>query len=127
MKMKTKNKIFIYLARRDKRGVKILSSFTTKSKTYPIKIENINKLIELGISKDIINKLNIELRENNMLNEMWIESSEQGYEGLKKSLTKRGYRNLPVRETNFYITNNVSKINKDALLDTRKTMLRKKK
>jgi len=125
--MKAKNKIFIYLARRDKRGVKVLLSFATKSKTYPIKIENINKLIELGLSKDLIKKLNTELRENNMLNEMWIESSEEGYEGLKRSLAKRGYRNLPFRETNFYITNNISKINKDALLDTRSTMLRKKK
>ena len=76
--MKAKNKIFIYLARRDKRGVKVLLSFATKSKTYPIKIENINKLIELGLSKDLIKKLNTELRENNMLNEMWIESSEEG-------------------------------------------------
>lgn len=119
------NKIFIYLTRRDKRGVKVLLSFKTKLKSFPIKINDYKKLIELGMTKDVTNKLYKELQENKMLYEMWIESSSD-YNELKNSLIKRGYRNLPMQETNFYITNNISRINKDALLDKSKTMLRKK-
>ena len=90
-----------------------------------MKIDSHQKLIELGMSREVTSNLYKEFNDNKMFHEMWIESASE-YKYLKESLVKRGYRNLPMQETNFYIANNVSRINKNSLLDKSKTMLRKK-
>ena len=115
-----KNKIFIYLARRDKKGIKILTSFNHSNSYPPTKI---NDLKQLNLPENIYKSLYKEFSENKMLYELWMQSSDS-FESLKKSLTKRGYSNLPLHKSILYTTR-TSKEEKNINLKSTKTMLRK--
>jgi hypothetical protein len=84
------NKLFLYLARRDKKGMELLASFSKNIKCPPTRVKNIKDLTLPSNLEAEITKIVYEKR---MLWELWIESSED-YKTLCNSLTKRGYKNV---------------------------------
>lgn len=114
-----KNKVYLYLARRDKKGIKILTSFNHSDAYFPTKVTDLK---QLNLSEDLYKSINKEVSENKMLYELWIQSSDS-FENLKKSLYKRGYSNLPLQKSIIYTSKNKKE---NIKVKTIKTMLRKK-
>jgi hypothetical protein len=115
-----KNKVYIYLARRDKKGIKILTCFNNSNTYHPTRIHDLK---QLKLPDNLYNSLNKEIVDNKMLYEPWIQSSDS-FENLKKSLLKRGYSNLPFQKSVIYTIK--EKENNLKLKINNKTMLRKK-
>src|SRR5687768_7574105 len=85
--------IFLYLGRRDKNGVRILSRLG-KGKCLPTRLNDASNLpIDIGIRTDINNQVNI----SKIKWELWIESAVS-YTDLVKKLKIRGYSNIPVSD-----------------------------
>jgi hypothetical protein len=120
-----KNQIFIYLARRDKKGIKNLFNFPYKNKIYPTKISNSN-IEHFQFSNEIKNVLYVELDKNKMLYEIYAESAES-FQNLKDALKKRGFKNLPLQQISLKLMVNNRNINEDFLITKNSTMLRRKK
>lgn len=84
-------KIYLYLARRDKTAVKILCIFQGDS-IPPTRVPDIK---DLNLPPALEGKVGTTAFQNRFLWEVWIESAENSGE-LKKSLLKRGYKDLPM-------------------------------
>lgn len=114
--------LWIYLARRDKTGIKMVSKFMGKN-IMPSRIESIEELHLPPSYTDHIKSL---IYENRMLYEPWIESAND-YSTLAQNLKLRGYTNVPVSSKLLYgLTKNgyppeISVKN----IPEKKTMLRK--
>lgn len=120
-----KNQIFIYLARRDKKGIKNLFNFPYKTKVYPTKINNSN-IEHFQFSEEIKNVLYSELFTNKMLYDLYIESAES-FQKLKDSLIKRGFKNLPLQQISLKLMASNRNINENFLVTKNSTMIRRKK
>jgi len=83
--------IWIYLGRRDKSGIKILSQFRGKK----IMATRITNLFDLQLPTDYHEFIAKEIYDNRFLYEPWVESSSN-YAAFKQQLSNRGYYNLPV-------------------------------
>lgn len=83
-------KIFIYLAKRDKSGMKIIT--TTAGKCLPTRLTDIQSL---QLAPDAEVELARIAYENRMQWEVWMESAKS-FDDLIESLIKRGYKNLPL-------------------------------
>lgn len=117
-----KNQIYIYLARRDKKGIKIITNFPNKTFCYPTKI-NINNLEKLQLSNNILNLIKLEFEKDKLTHELYVESATSPSD-LRASLVRRGYKNIPLQLINLRI-NEGSKINEDVLITKKSTMIRK--
>jgi hypothetical protein len=84
--------LYLYLGKRDKKGIRVISIFPGKDKNIPAtRIQDISDLslspvIEASISKTIY--------DNRMLWEPWLEGADN-FKSLKAALRDRGYTNLP--------------------------------
>lgn len=111
-------KIYLYLARRDKTGMKLVCSFPTDKTIPPTRL---NDLKGLNLSAKIEQEISKTIEVNKMLFEPWIETASS-YQGLTESIKKRGYKNVPVNSSPIHEAHaNIPKIN----ITSRKTMLRK--
>lgn len=89
---------YIYLAKRDKMGIKILTTFLSQNH-IPERLTNLSQ-IPLGIN--MIKKLEQIIYDNRLNWEPWIESAVD-YEALKATLKKRGYTSVPMSpQPEFY-------------------------
>lgn len=86
-----KTDVWLYLARRDKKAVRILAKAQGKN-VMANRVENID---HLTLPVDWSNKIKQTAFDNRMLWELWIESFEN-YQQLKAALTSRGYSNIPM-------------------------------
>ena len=118
-----KNRLFIYLARRDKKGIKTIANFPYSEICFPTKI-NIKNLEKLNLSDEIKNQIYIELQKNKLIYEIYVEAAES-FVKLKESLIRRGFSNLPLQEINV-LKNIRFDINKEMLISKKSTILRKK-
>ena len=115
------NDLYFYLARRDKKGVRIIAKFQGTPQ-MATRISDISSLVPPNLS----GSLNQIIYDSRMLWEPWVESAES-YADLRNSLEIRGYTNIPISSTAEYKMKNMQK----PLIDTsslpqRTTMLRKK-
>lgn len=115
----SRNSLYIYLARRDKRGIKVISGFNFKGKAYATRVEDISRL---GLSPQVAGLVSKEAYENRMDYELFIESAES-FDDLKISLQNRGYSNLPLQQFTGYI--GPTNINTNALVTKKSTMIRR--
>lgn len=84
--------IYLYMAKRDKKGIKILTIFKGKEISRTL-VNDINKLnLPDNLSQDITNTI----QENKMLWETWIEYADN-FNDFRSKLTARGYSNLPIK------------------------------
>lgn len=114
--------LYLYLAARNKKGLKVIATFSGKNVKCPIRtrIENVN---QLKLPAETYTKVKNIIEENRMNYECWLEEVESSQD-LKDKLIKRGYSSLP--NINYLIieTHEVIDINLDKQ-KTIKTMLRK--
>jgi len=86
------NKLYIYLANRNKNGVKILTILSCKDNFNPTKIIDVSKL---GLEDiELENKINKYFYDNRMYWDLFLETAIS-FKELKKSLKNRGYKDLP--------------------------------
>lgn len=115
----SRNNLYIYLARLDKKGIKVVSGFNFKGKAYATRVEDISTL---GLSPQVSALVSKEAYENRMNYELFVESAES-FDDLKLSLSNRGYSNLPLQQFTGYI--GPTSINKSALVTAKSTMIRR--
>jgi hypothetical protein len=115
-----KNTLYIYLARLDKKGIKVLVAFEYAKKVYPTKIKNIN---ELNLNKEILNKVIKQSHDNRMEYVLYAETAIS-FDELKSSLHNRGYMNLPLQQFTGYVV--PTSINEKVLTTISSTMLKRK-
>jgi hypothetical protein len=118
------NQIYIYLAKRDKKGIKLLANFPHKTKTYPIKVKA-ERLESFQFSFQIKNLLYSEIEKNKLNYELYLESASS-FNELKKSLSKRGYTNLPIQQFNLRLEDENQTINENLFLNKKSLMIRRK-
>ena len=83
-------RIYLYLARRDKSGIKILAILQGTMKTGRVDdIDNLNLPVEI---ESVIKKC---CYDNRMLWEPWIEPADN-FSQLKNNLRSRGYSGIPM-------------------------------
>lgn len=93
------NKIYIYLGRRDKQGIKILSCFKNSRSYFPTRI---NDLKLLNLPDKMHGFIDKEIKDNKMMYEPWIQSADS-FNNFRQSLIKRGYRNIPLQQSVAYV------------------------
>ena len=89
----TNKKTYLYLARRDRKGIKILIVFPQGKEEFPP--TRVQDLRSLGLPNSLYEELNKLIYEDRMLWEPFMECAED-FTVLTKSLTKRGYGAIPM-------------------------------
>lgn len=85
-------KVWIYLTRRDKNGVRFLAYFQGIEEISPTRLKEVESL---NLPAAITQKLNEIIYESRLEWEPWIESADS-FDHLKSKIKKRGYLNLPI-------------------------------
>jgi len=115
-----KSRIFVYLAKRDKKEVKFLGTLNNNKKCCPTKIK-IEEIKNINLPNEIINLIIKEYKINKLIWEIYLESASS-YNEIKKSLIKRGYKNLPLHQVSLVINN--SNLD-EKFFEQSKTMIRR--
>lgn len=114
-------KLYLYLGRRDRKGMMLLSTFPASSPVPPTRVTDLSKL---QLPHHLTKEIQDTIHENRMEYEPWIESAKN-FQDLKASLKKRGYKNLPLQQAPKHMLDamGLQPCIKD--IDKRKTMLRR--
>ena len=114
--------LYLYLGRRDKGGVRILSKFQGRSQ-MAVRIEDLGPL---HLPDGWEGQLEQMIFDSRMLWEPWIESADS-FDNLRSSLKIRGYTNIPVSSQPEFLSSatQMSTINVSHL-PRKITMLRKR-
>lgn len=113
------SRLYLYLARLDKSGIKVVAALPHESKVYPTRVRD---PLPLGLSPDLNRLVASESHRNRMTHELYAESASS-FEDLKKSLRSRGYTNLPLQQFTGYAGRAV--VNEKALVTSESAMLRR--
>lgn len=89
--------VWIYLGKRDKDGIKLVSQFKGK-KILATRIKNLS---EINMPADYYDMIQSIIYENRFLYEPWIESADD-FASLRQTLKLRGYTNIPVTNVQLY-------------------------
>lgn len=89
--------VWIYLGKRDKDGIKLVSQFKGK-KILATRIKNLS---EINMPADYYDVIQGIIYENRFLYEPWIESADD-FASLRQTLKLRGYTNIPVANVQLY-------------------------
>lgn len=96
--------LYVYLARRDKTGVRLLVILSS-TKILPTRLESVESL---NLSISLTNQLNQTIYDSRMLWEPWIESSDS-FDIFREKLKVRGYTNIPINpQPEILVTDNRS-------------------
>lgn len=113
------SKLYIYLARLDRRGIEVVGTVATSEKVFPTRIRDVGAL---GMPPALESTVLTAARDKKMTHELYAESAES-FEDLRKSLTRRGFSRLPLHQFSGGCYN--AKLNKSSLSTRSSTMLRK--
>jgi hypothetical protein len=83
--------LYLYLARRDKSAIRILTIFRSK-KQSPNRLDS---LAPLNLPNNLMLQLEKIIYTDRLLWEPWIETFEN-FDDFRKTLRKRGYLNIPI-------------------------------
>ena len=84
-------KLYLYLTRRDKMGMKLISVLPAPKSVPPTRISGIDGMnLPTNLSEEITGTIERE----RMLFEPWIETASS-FQDLRDSLKRRGYKNIP--------------------------------
>lgn len=114
-----KNKLYVYLARLDRKGIEMIAGFPYQRTVYPTKVSTVEAL---GMAPEIAAGIKSKAHEKRMTHELYLESASS-YDSLKKSLRERGYKNLPLHQ--FSTLAKPTKIEESALVTKKSTMIRR--
>jgi hypothetical protein len=90
--------LYLYLARRDKKGVKILTEFPA-SQNFPA--TRVTDLLSLNLPGTISAQIADAVHEHRMFWEPWLESADN-FVDLRDKLRARGYNQLPIHAAAMY-------------------------
>lgn len=113
------NCVYLYLARRDKKGCKIIM-ILQGLETYPTRLTDVNSL---RLPADLIVELQNIIHDNRMDWEPWVESANS-YEELRQKLVNRGYSQIPLKANPLHAESSPHVADLRSA-GTRKTMVRK--
>ena len=116
-----KNKMYVYLARRDKGGVKIIGGFDHSKKVYPTKLSE-EDLFAMNMNQAAASEIVSESRKARMEYDLFVETAES-FEKLRSSLASRGYSRIP--HSHFPKSFNAGKINETPLVTKDSIMMRR--
>lgn len=114
-----KNKLYIYLARLDRKGIEVVSVSPYRDKVYPTRVKD---AAVFGLSPEVTSIVQSKAKDNRMTHEVYIESAKS-YEDLKGSLSARGYKNIPRYAAAF--CTRPTPVNRAALVTKDSTMLKR--
>lgn len=116
------NRIYLYLARRDKKGCQVVMVLQGLE-TAATRVADIHSL---RLPPEVIVELQTIIHDRRMDWEPWVESANS-YEDLRQKLTVRGYTMLPLKSNPLHSesSHNNPHIADMRHIETRKTMLRK--
>jgi len=114
-----KNRLYLYLARLDRKGMEVIAGFPYGKKVYPTRVKDISSL---NMAPEISSKVAAAASEKRMTHELFAESAES-FEALKASLRERGYTRLPLHQFTGY--SRPTPVNDKALSTDKSTMLRR--
>ena len=119
-------KLYLYLTRRDRTGVKLISVFPAPHPVPPTRLADIKTL---NLPSELSLEIDKTINTNRMLFEPWVQSASN-YQELKESLKNRGYKNIPITMSAMHeprpVPPDKPKITpKTSHLFSRKTMLRR--
>src|SRR5581483_3568146 len=83
------SKIYLYLAGRDKKGIKVLATLSGP----PLAATRINNPADLGLSASQVAEVNSAVYGNRMDWELWAESAENARQ-LEEQIRGRGFQNV---------------------------------
>ncbi len=112
-------RIYVYLARRDRKGIRVLAISEGTAKTTKVEDTSL-----LGLDHETKSTLDRIVHDNRMYWELWIEPAES-YQNLKERLAYRGYTDLPMSSTPMIDLVRGSAIN-TAQLPERRVMIQKR-
>lgn len=116
-----KNRLYIYLAGLDRKGIEVLAGFAYSKKVYATRIRDVSSL---GMDPTVARKISIAAAEKKMTHELYAETAES-FEDLKKALNERGYSNLPIGQFNGYTK--PTRIDERSLVTKSSTMVQRAK
>jgi len=85
-------KLYLYLTRRDRTGMKLVSMFPAPHSVPPTRLADIKTL---NLPSELSSEIEQTINKNRMLFEPWVQSASN-YQELKESLKNRGYKNMPI-------------------------------
>ena len=85
-------KVWVYLTKRDRKGIRFLSQFKGIEVISPTRMTEFDNL---GLPASYVQQLDEVIYESRLLWESWIESAES-FDEITIKLKKRGYSNLPI-------------------------------
>ena len=91
-------KIYLYLGRRDKKGLKLVSVLEGPA-TAPVRLRDVKLLNLPGNMEQEVARI---VHDNRMYWEPWLESADC-YESLKKAVRSRGYTQVPAHSNPLYL------------------------
>jgi hypothetical protein len=113
-------KLYLYMARRDKSGMRVLAILQGAAKT-----SRIHDLSTLNLPQNMHEAISQEVDANRLLWEVWIEPAES-FNKLKEALHKRGFKSLPISSKPIMPSQRNKAIDTTALTETkRKGMLQR--
>jgi len=88
------SKLYLYLARRDKHGIKVVKVITTDQQSGAVRVADIKRL---GLPDKMTQEIQVAVDSNKMDYELWAETASD-FMSLRSSLIARGYRNIAMNE-----------------------------
>ena len=124
MPTKKETKVWIYLTKRDKSGVRFLSQFRGKEEVSPTRLKDV---ADLSLPPANTQKLTEIIYEARLEWEPWIESAAS-FDDIKDKIKRRGYTNIPISFIPEVGSNNItltpeiytSNLNKTKIMTRRK-------
>lgn len=92
------SKLYIYLANRNKNGIKVLNTSSCATQYNSIKINDVSKI---GLENSLEEKISNYYSQHKMNWDLIVETAES-FKELKDSLKKRGYYNLPLFSSSLF-------------------------
>lgn len=115
------NNLYVYLARRDKTGVRLLVILEGRP-ILPARLENIETL---NLSISLTNQLVQTIYDSRMLWEPWIESSGS-FDEFRDKLKVRGFTNVPLNpQPEIFVTPSENRSANLSSFPKKETMIRK--
>lgn len=116
-----KNRLYIYLAGLDRKGIEVVAGFSYSRKVYATRIRDVSSL---GMEPTVARKISAAAAGKKMTHELYAETAES-FEDLKKSLRERGYSNLPLGQFSGYTK--PTRVDERALITRSSTMVQRAK
>ena len=119
--MQTQSNLYLYLSRRDKKGIRLLAKFTG----FYMMATRVNDLSVLNLPKEWLDQLNQIIYDSRLYWEPWLQSADS-YKDLRNALVIRGFSNVLINEkSELVLSHSQNLLLNTSALPQKTTMIRK--